>query len=371
MKRKQIKARLDNRDKILHDQIASIGVEKEEADNASLHQEGPVAPDIGDALDDLLSFDVHVLASNTRAVPITNEANKSVEEHLNADGELHESAMLVHDDKSDLATEPLLTDLEYSDNHSNTHDTSTYATKFAELEFKIATLVEALDIQVDMSEQHEQAINRLQKLIFIGLLIGGCALLVSLGIGVFSVNSLSEHLQANTHTNDHTLAAQLDSDMQMTKALQELEGQSDDAAQIVIVPEEDLAEINDDNNGQQLAEGANEASNLQQKDETGKAIQSDGVQLQILGEEQTEEWFVNLYAYPQRAETDEKIAELKQKGIAAEVFNVTVRGETWFRVRVPGFKSQSEAEDYVAKIKMLTGDDAPWVSKQYAISATQ
>ncbi|MCK5354373.1 MAG: SPOR domain-containing protein [Methyloprofundus sp.] len=74
-------------------------------------------------------------------------------------------------------------------------------------------------------------------------------------------------------------------------------------------------------------------------------------------------WAVNLYSSVQRQDAQKRLKELSEKGIQAELLTISESGETWFRLRVPGFATEADAESYAAKAEKVLGDRIVWVSK--------
>lgn len=75
------------------------------------------------------------------------------------------------------------------------------------------------------------------------------------------------------------------------------------------------------------------------------------------------EWVVNLVSFKQEWYAKRKAEEFKKKGIPARVDLVKVNGETWFRLRVKGFKSKYEAAAYAVKVKKIINLSSVWVTK--------
>ncbi len=75
------------------------------------------------------------------------------------------------------------------------------------------------------------------------------------------------------------------------------------------------------------------------------------------------QWMVNLVAFKQEWYAQRKAAEFDKKGIPAEVIQVEVNGQTWFRLTVKGFKSKSEAAAYAVKVKKILNLSSTWITK--------
>ncbi len=75
------------------------------------------------------------------------------------------------------------------------------------------------------------------------------------------------------------------------------------------------------------------------------------------------DWKVNLVSFKQEWYARRKAAEFAQQGVAAEVTNVVIKGEPWYRLRVKGFDSKYEAAAYAAKVKKTLNLSSVWVTK--------
>lgn len=75
------------------------------------------------------------------------------------------------------------------------------------------------------------------------------------------------------------------------------------------------------------------------------------------------QWVVNLVAFKQEWYAQRKATEFDKKGIPAEVIQVEVNGQTWFRLTVKGFKSKSEAAAYAIKVKKILNLSSTWITK--------
>ncbi|MEE9339859.1 MAG: SPOR domain-containing protein, partial [Methylococcaceae bacterium] len=71
----------------------------------------------------------------------------------------------------------------------------------------------------------------------------------------------------------------------------------------------------------------------------------------------------NLVAFRQKWYAKNKLQEFNKKNVAAELIQVKVKGETWYRLRVKGFKSEKEASRYATKVKKTLNLGSVWVTK--------
>jgi hypothetical protein len=76
-----------------------------------------------------------------------------------------------------------------------------------------------------------------------------------------------------------------------------------------------------------------------------------------------EKWAVNLISFKQEWYAKRKAAEFDKKGIPVIVMKVVIKGDTWYRLRVKGFKSKNEAAAYAAKVKKSLNLTSVWVTK--------
>lgn len=77
----------------------------------------------------------------------------------------------------------------------------------------------------------------------------------------------------------------------------------------------------------------------------------------------TARWAVNLISFKQDWYANRKAAEFAKQGISAKVIPVQVKGETWYRLSVFGFKSRDEASAYAARVKRTHNLDSVWIGK--------
>lgn len=75
-------------------------------------------------------------------------------------------------------------------------------------------------------------------------------------------------------------------------------------------------------------------------------------------------WSVNLISFKQDWYANRKAAEFSRQGVPAKVTAVQVKGETWYRLSVPGFNSRDEASAYAARVKKTHNLDSVWISRE-------
>ncbi len=75
-------------------------------------------------------------------------------------------------------------------------------------------------------------------------------------------------------------------------------------------------------------------------------------------------WEVSLIAYRQEWYARRKAKEFSQQGVPVQVVKIRNNGETWYRLKVDGFKTKSEALAYADKVKKTLNLPSVWVKKQ-------
>lgn len=75
----------------------------------------------------------------------------------------------------------------------------------------------------------------------------------------------------------------------------------------------------------------------------------------------TADWSVNLIAYRQQWYAKSKAAEFGKKGVPVDIVDVKVGSDTWYRLRVGGFRNRNEAASYAAKVKKTLKLSSVWV----------
>jgi hypothetical protein len=73
-------------------------------------------------------------------------------------------------------------------------------------------------------------------------------------------------------------------------------------------------------------------------------------------------WTVHLLSSPNRETADGTRQKLRKAGYAAQVRQVRLNGQTWYRVSIPGFVSKAEAQAFQAHITGKLGITQPWIS---------
>ncbi len=74
-------------------------------------------------------------------------------------------------------------------------------------------------------------------------------------------------------------------------------------------------------------------------------------------------WSVNLISFKQDWYANRKAAEFSKQGVPTKVIPVQVKGQTWYRLSVSGFKSRDEASAYAARVKRTHNLDSVWIGK--------
>lgn len=75
-------------------------------------------------------------------------------------------------------------------------------------------------------------------------------------------------------------------------------------------------------------------------------------------------WSVNLVAGDNKTAIEKLQAKFKQQAVPAERQTVHIDGKAWYRLRVTGFASRREADDYALRVKSKLGLEDVWVSRR-------
>jgi hypothetical protein len=75
-------------------------------------------------------------------------------------------------------------------------------------------------------------------------------------------------------------------------------------------------------------------------------------------------WAINLASYTNNEIASRKLADFKRKGVSAEQVVATVKGKTFYRVRVAGFDTRNAARSQAETIKRQLGLKETWITKQ-------
>jgi hypothetical protein len=75
-------------------------------------------------------------------------------------------------------------------------------------------------------------------------------------------------------------------------------------------------------------------------------------------------WVINLASLPHKADAERFMANAGSRGVAADLYQVTVRGKNYWRVHVPGFSTAAEAKAKASLIKEKLGLKDVWVAKR-------
>lgn len=74
-------------------------------------------------------------------------------------------------------------------------------------------------------------------------------------------------------------------------------------------------------------------------------------------------WAVNLMSFTSSKKAQPFLASLNTAGYAAEVQTAIVKGKTWYRLRVTGFKTRDDAKIFATNIKGTSGVSTFWIVK--------
>ncbi len=75
-------------------------------------------------------------------------------------------------------------------------------------------------------------------------------------------------------------------------------------------------------------------------------------------------WVIYLSSLRREDDAMEFIAEVQSQGVSAKTYAVTVRGDKYWRVYVPGFATANQAKANAIQIKNKLGLDDYWIAKR-------
>jgi cell division septation protein DedD len=75
-------------------------------------------------------------------------------------------------------------------------------------------------------------------------------------------------------------------------------------------------------------------------------------------------WVINLVSIPHKIDAERYMEKAQSRGVAAGLYQVTVKGTDYWRVQVSGFSSAAEAKSEAKQIKEKLGLKDVWVAKQ-------
>ena len=75
-------------------------------------------------------------------------------------------------------------------------------------------------------------------------------------------------------------------------------------------------------------------------------------------------WVINLASLPHKVDAERFMKRAQSRGIAAKLYQVTVKGTDYWRVQVSGFSTAAEAKSEASLIKEKLGLKDAWVAKQ-------
>lgn len=75
-------------------------------------------------------------------------------------------------------------------------------------------------------------------------------------------------------------------------------------------------------------------------------------------------WVINLVSLPRKADAERFIVKAESRSIDAALYQVTVKGKTYWRVHVSGFATATEAKANASLIKEKLGLKDVWVTKR-------
>lgn len=75
-------------------------------------------------------------------------------------------------------------------------------------------------------------------------------------------------------------------------------------------------------------------------------------------------WVINLVSLPRKADAELFVEKAGSRGVDAKLYQVVVKGKTYWRVHVPGFVTAAEAKSYADVVKEKLGLKDVWVAKR-------
>jgi hypothetical protein len=76
------------------------------------------------------------------------------------------------------------------------------------------------------------------------------------------------------------------------------------------------------------------------------------------------QWVVNLASYTRESTAQRMLEVFRDKGVEAEIISITVNDKPMVRIRTTGYRSASEARDWVALLEERLDLDGVWISKR-------
>lgn len=75
-------------------------------------------------------------------------------------------------------------------------------------------------------------------------------------------------------------------------------------------------------------------------------------------------WVINLASLPRKADAERFMENAESRGVAADIYQVTVREKIYWRIHVPGFATAAEAKARAGLIKEKLGLKDVWIAKR-------
>ena len=344
---KQTKSGLDDMDEIFQNKLAQLDSEDGVNDIASsldLSLEEPKTGKTSELLDDFLMRDAQVLAGSST---VTSDIDNSNEPSEGSEKQQFETSL-------DAIVEDRSTSRCFKEGEQESH-------KFVDVgpelirsddEQQDSYMDSALSAQGERISQLESELSDLKKMSFIALAVAILALITGLWLGTLKPGTQPESgKQQSAIIDDDSIVPVIDQNNQktgdLTSETKALEAEIKSPEETLILPNDDISGLNATDEVTKLKKGVEVPVNKKE-----------------LVKPPVNRWVVNLYSYEQRWEMNEKMEELKKKGIPTEMIVVKVGGRRWFRIRATGFKTKVEAESYATKIKKTLNNGLAWVSKR-------
>ena len=350
---KRTKSGLGDMDEVFQNKLAQLDSEDEINDIASsldLNLEEPKTAKTSEVLDDFLMLDAQVLAGSSTGISDIDNSNEPSEGSEKQQFETSLDAIV-----EDRSTRKFI-----KEGGQESHE---FIDGGPELispdgEQQDSYMGSSLSAQNERISQLESELSDLKKMSFIALVVAILALIVGLWLGTLNLGTQTESgKQQSAVIDDDSVVPVIDQNNQKTDDLpsktKALETEIKSPEETLILPNDDISGLDE---VAKLKKGAEVPVNK-------KELVKTPVKKKNVVKAPVNRWVVNLYSYEQRWEMNEKMEELKKKGIPTEMIVVKVDGRRWFRIRATGFRTKTEAESYATKIKKTLNNGLAWVSK--------
>ncbi len=247
-------------------------------------------------------------------------------------------------------------------------------------------LTQQIDALESAQKQLKQKISKLEgqkpTIVYVGLGLAILALLVGGGLGMvgFSADSKVDELSETVVTIEEQVDVLVEQDpiKQLQAQTKRLDKMGSDVAYLksqITDIKQNLKTLADSTQLDLLKQQIEQLN--EQNMQMGGLLEGLQAQLDTLQSRKTktlrkarkkvvakpQNWQVNLIAYRQEWYARRKAKEFSKQGVPVKVIKVRINGENWYRLKIDGFKSKSEAMVYADKVKKTLNLPAVWVNK--------